>query len=79
MTFWNWSESDVAAVFDNRSAGTMQIHINIFALVNSDLSRGNKNDAILHAGDVSSSSYMSGNNQRILDVLQCQTGEWCSV
>ena len=79
MAFWYWSKTNVAAIFNNRPACTMQIDINILALMDSDLSGGNQNDAVLDLRDVSSSSNMSCNDQRVLDVVECQTSKRSSV
>ena len=75
----NLSEADVTAIFNNRTTGAVEIDINIFTIMHSDLPRCHHNDAVLNSSDVSSTCDMTCNDQRLFNVLQCKSSEWGTI
>jgi hypothetical protein len=73
------SESNVLAILNNRSASTMEININIFAFVHSNLPRCNNNNAVFNGGNMSSASHVTSDYQRLLDILQDEASKGSTI
>ena len=59
MAFRNRGESDIVAVLNNGATSAMNVDINILAIMHSDLSGSNNDNAILNCGDMSCASHVT--------------------
>jgi hypothetical protein len=79
ITLGNWRESNIAAVLNNRTAGTVEVDIYIVTIVYTSLPRSHDNNTVLDTSDMSSPGDMSSDYERSLDVLQHKAGKRCIV
>lgn len=77
IALWNGRKPHIAAILNNRPTSTMKIHIHIFAIMHSNLSRGNNKDTIFDPRNMSSASHVPSYDQRVLDIFEREAGEWC--
>lgn len=73
------TESDIAAVLDNRVAGTAEVDVHIRAVVHPELPTVNHENAILHSRDMGRAVDLATDEQTLLNALDGQTGIRLSV
>lgn len=73
------TESDIAAVLDDRVAGTAEVDVYIGAVVHPELSTVNHENAILHPRDMGRAVDLATNEETLLDALDGQAGIRFSV
>lgn len=69
------SESHSGAVLDDRVTSTVQIQIDVLALVDPNLSRCYDDDAVSYSRDMCGPRHMPGDYETLLDVLERQARE----
>jgi hypothetical protein len=79
IAFRDWGESNCSTVLNDRSASAQKIYIYVFAVVDTNLSRGNYKHTVLNCSDVCRACNVTGDNKRVLDVLEGQAGEWLTM
>lgn len=68
------TESDIAAVLDDRVAGTAEVDVHIRAVMHPELPTVNHENAILHPRDMGWAVDLATDEQTLLDALDGQAG-----
>ena len=73
------TESDIAAVLDDRVAGAAEVDVHIRAVVHPELPTVNHKNAVLYPSDMGWAVDLATHEQTLFDALDSKTGVWLSV